>query len=95
MAYIMTMEHGVPPAPRGFQGLRNKMSDIKARITALAEVASARGLPAATEKQADYIVALMGRRNLSIKLLEGQTMLTKRGASNLIESIPLMNKGLV
>lgn len=69
--------------------------DIKARLNALAEAASAAGLSAATEKQVDYIVALMGRRDLSIALLDGKDMLTKRGASNLIDAIPQMNRGLV
>lgn len=68
---------------------------IKTRLTALAEAASAQGLPAATEKQVDYIVALMDRRGFSEKLFDNQTMLTKRGASNYIDQIPLMNKGIV
>jgi hypothetical protein len=37
----------------------------------------------------------MARRNLSAELFKGQTMLTRRGASNYIESIPAMNRGLV
>lgn len=68
--------------------------DIKSRLIALAEAASAQGLPAATEKQIDFIVALMGRKNLSAALFASEAMLTKRGASNYIDSIPLMNKGV-
>ncbi len=68
---------------------------IKLRLTALAEAASLAGHPAATEKQVDYIVALMARRELSMKLFERATELTKQGASNYITQIPLMNKGLV
>lgn len=79
----------------GSQGQRHKMSDIKARITSLAEAASAAGLPAATEKQARFIASLMARKELSVKLFDGQTMMTKRGASNYIDAIPLMNKGII
>lgn len=71
------------------------MSDIKCRLTDLAAAATAENLPAATDKQIDYIVALMGRRNISIALFANQTMLTKRGASNYIEAIPAMNRGIV
>jgi len=69
--------------------------EAKTRLTALAEAASLAGLPAATEKQVDYIVALMARRELSVKLFANQTMLTKRGASNYIDSIPSMNRGII
>ena len=41
-----------------------------------------------------FIVARMARRELSVKLFDGQTMMTKRGASNYIDAIPLMNKGI-
>lgn len=71
------------------------MIDLKSRLNELAIEASRQGFPAATEKQIDYIVALMGRRELTVRLFDAQTMLTKRGASNYIGEIPLMNKGLV
>lgn len=69
--------------------------DIKTRLTDLAAAASAAGLPAATEKQVNYIIALMARRNISVALFAHQDMLTKRGASHYIDSIPAMNRGLV
>jgi len=66
--------------------------EVKSRLIELAQAA---GSAAATEKQLDYIVALMARRELSVQLFKNQTKLTKQGASNYISSIPLMNKGLV
>jgi hypothetical protein len=71
------------------------MSEIKSRLAELAAEASRQGLSAPTEKQIDYIIALMDRRNLSAKLFDSQTMLTKRGASNYIDDIKVMNRGIV
>lgn len=68
---------------------------MKSLLVKLATEASLNGLPAATEPQIDFIVALMARKNLSEKLFSGSTMLTKRGASNFIDEIKLMNAGIV
>lgn len=67
--------------------------EIKTRLTALAEAASLAGLPAATEKQVDFIAALMARKNISIGYVATSEMLTRRGASNVIDSLKVIQAG--
>lgn len=69
--------------------------ELRTRIEALSEAARAAGFEAATEAQVGYVIALMDRKAITAALFNGQKMLTKKGASNLITQIPKMNRGLV
>lgn len=60
----------------------------------LAEAASLAGLPAATEKQVEFIASLMARKNISVAYLASSDMLTKRGASNVIDGLKVIQQGV-
>jgi hypothetical protein len=68
--------------------------EVKTRLTALAEAASLAGLPAATEKQVDFIAALMARKSISLAYFASSDMLTRRGASNAIDSLKVIQQGV-
>jgi hypothetical protein len=67
--------------------------EVKAHLTMLAQAAIKAGLPAATERQVDFIASLMARKNITIGYFKSD-MLTKRGASNVIDSLKVIQAGV-